>query len=354
MTEPWSPDVDLALSDAVDQPDEYRPTPFWADACDRIARECRDLGMSTFRRHPTALSYFVPTYGRPGNGFTESLVESVLDVADRHFEGSEKSTRALENFLSGHAAALADFRVVSSATNVQATPRLDRFSESDVGSPVEQFEFGGRRFSRSSLNYLLGLTLLKQHVTTPLRSVLEIGGGFGSLGEILSSADIDELRYIDVDLPPVSCIAEYYLARVLGADRVAPYASTRDLRRIDVDDLPSATVLNGWQIERLQGSVDLFVNFISFQEMEPSIVENYLRHVDRLGATWILLRNLREGKPVRTRTTVGVDEPILGADYARMLNSYELVDRSTARFGYRTVDGFHSEVLLMRRKDAAQ
>ena len=55
-------------------------------------------------------------------------------------------------------------------------------------------------------------------------------------------------------------------------------------------------LLPNWKIEDLRGSIDLFVNFISFQEMEPHIVSNYILHVQRLSPKWVLLRNLREGK----------------------------------------------------------
>jgi len=93
------------------------------------------------------------------------------------------------------------------------------------------------------------------------------------------------------------------------------------------------------------------VNFISFQEMEPQIARNYLTHVSRLGTRWILLRNLREGKQRRSSpTTEGVDTPILAEDYIAMLPDYTLVERNVNPFGYRTVDHFHSELLLLKRK----
>ncbi|NIB31764.1 putative sugar O-methyltransferase [Pseudonocardia sp. MCCB 268] len=45
--------------------------------------------------------------------------------------------------------------------------------------------FDGRLFSRSSFNYLRGLVLLKRAVPDlDVSTVLEIGGGFGTLGEI--------------------------------------------------------------------------------------------------------------------------------------------------------------------------
>jgi hypothetical protein len=109
-------------------------------------------------------------------------------------------------------------------------------------------------------------------------------------------------------------------------------------------------VLCSWQIEKRQRRVDLFVNFISFQEMEPHVVKNYLGHVTCLGTNWVLLRNLREGKEVRKNDWSGVETPTLGDDYLAMLPGYELVERNVWPFGYRAVDGYHSELLLLRRE----
>jgi len=59
---------------------------------------------------------------------------------------------------------------------------------------------------------------------------------------------------------------------------------------------------------------------------------------------------MREGKNLRKNGVAGVDKPILGDDYLAMLPEYKLVERNVAPFGYHTVDGFHSELLLLKRK----
>lgn len=308
-------------------------------------------GVECFRSLPTMLDFFVPTYGTPGGGFNDEQAAGLLGWLQHQFPQERKTQLALKQFLGGRMSALADYRVLLAADNSSKLPHLHTFSESTACSPIEQFEFDGRRFSRSSLNYLLGLALLKKHLSEDVpRTVLEIGGGFGTLGEVLYNANIDDLHYIDIDIPPTSFVAQHYLSEVLGQDNVATYAQTADKDSIEISSLPQATVLCSWQIEKLQGQVDLFVNFISFQEMEPHIVQNYLCHAVRLGARWVLLRNMREGKQLRTNDCVGVDTPILGDDYLAMLPDYELVERNVLPFGYLTVDGFHSELLLLRRK----
>jgi hypothetical protein len=170
------------------------------------------------------------------------------------------------------------------------------------------------------------------------------------LGEVLGSAGISDLHYIDIDIPPTSFVTQYYLGEIFGKDNVATYVQTANKDTIEINTLPKAAVLCSWQIEKLQGQIDLFVNFISFQEMEPHIVQNYLSHVKRLGARWVLLRNMKEGKNIRKDNGVGVITPILGDDYLSMLPGYELVERNVLPFGYQTVDGFNSELILLKLK----
>jgi putative sugar O-methyltransferase len=341
-------DLQQALEDMLAQDSLYRPTIFWEDASSVILREICEQGIDHFRSLPSSLVFFVPTYGTPGNSITfkeVALINAVLK------ESPPKSVQTMRQFLSGELSALNDYRVLMAADNSLLLPILHSFSESKFGSPIEQFEFDGRRFSRSALNYLLGLVMLKRHLgDEPLRTVLEVGGGFGTLGEIIASAGLKDWRYIDIDIPPTSFVAESYLRSAVGSELVIGYTGTRDRNEIIIDSLPPVSVLCSWQIEKLRGKVDLFVNFISFQEMEPNVVANYLGHIKRLGARWILLRNMREGKQLRHSTdSVGVNVPITTEDYLTLLSGYELVERNIHPFGFRTVDGYHSELLLLKR-----
>ena len=347
------PELMTAREDMRAQNELYRPGPFWDEASSRIVDEFCEHGIENFRSLRYPLSFFTPTYGPPGNFLNRETSALLLSTLQQAMPEAKKPWLGVEQFLSGRAAAQADYRVLLAADTPSKRPFLHTFSEGKAGNPVEHFEFDGRWFSRSALNYLLGLCMLKKHLQPDeeIRTVVEIGGGFGTLGEILASAGIEDLHYVDIDIPPVSYVAQYYLSETLGADQVTSYAQTRDQEEIEISALTPTAVLCAWQIEKLRGNADLFVNFISFQEMEPHIVTNYLKHIARLNTRWILLRNMREGKQLRKPGQLaGVETPILGDDYLAMLPDYELVDRNVHPFGYQTVDGYHSELLLLRRK----
>ena len=215
----------------------------------------------------------------------------------------------------------------------------------------DQLVLDGRRFSKSMLNYLRGLAMLKQSVdTSDLRVVLEIGGGYGTLGEIMAQAAPGSL-YVDVDIPPVAFVATWYLQSVLGADRVLRYDEAPVEASLSLDELRGrvdAAILCSWQIEQLVGQVDLFVNYISFQEMEPEVVENYARQVERLAPRHLLLRNSATGKRVVEPGEVGVITPTVTTDYLRFFPSYRLVRSDSLVFG-EVLGQFVSEVLVLER-----
>ena len=89
---------------------------------------------------------------------------------------------------------------------------------------------------------------------------------------------------------------------------------------------------------------------IKFQEMEPTVVQNYLYHIERLKTRWIFLRNMREGKQLKSDGHAGVTTPIKTDDYPDMLPNYSLVARNVHPFGFEAVDGFLSELMLFQRK----
>lgn len=343
--------LDQAFTDMQAQDELYKPSSFWADASGKIATALKENGVENFRSIPENLSFFVPTYGCPGNSFTPQIQSAISAFMQQTFPNAIKPQQTLTQLLSGYQSALADYRVFLAAENPQKSPSLADFSESDFGNPVEQFEFDQKKYSRSSLNYLLGLQLLKQHIDQDIHTVLEIGGGFGSLGEIFAKSDVSDLRYIDIDIPPTLFVAENYLRAALPGRKITGYLETQQAEHLNIVELPEISVLASWQLPKLQGSVDLFVNFISFQEMEPHIVKNYFSHVDRLQSKWILLRNMREGKQVKkAENDIGVEQPILSDDYITMLPNYLLVSRQVHPFGFKTVDNYHSELLLFKRK----
>ena len=239
------------------------------------------------------------------------------------------------------------------ADDKEKLPQLHKYSESKIGKPIEHFYFDKKYYSRSSLNYLLGLVFLKKNIKNFVpKTFLEIGGGYGTLGEILFHSKIKKIKYINIDIPPLSLVSEYYLTKNFGKKNVESYLNNRYKNKINLYKLKKKiTCLCSWQIERLVGKIDIFVNFISFQEMEPKVVKNYIYHINRLSPKFILLRNLKEGKQIKSTKIHGVLKQIKKNDYIKFLKTnYVLVNSNVRPYGFKTYDNFNSELLLFKKK----
>ncbi|WP_108944058.1 putative sugar O-methyltransferase [Shewanella halifaxensis] len=346
--------IEQIISDMHNVESCYKPSHFWQLGAERLQQDLHERGISQFRSFASALDFFVPTYRFSGwinyPGIYQDLLDKNMDI----LAGHDKAMLNMQAFLSGRMQAESDYRVYRASEN-EDYPQTSHFSESSVGMPIEQFEFDGRTFSRSSLNYLMGINFLKQYLNgEAIRNVLEIGGGFGTLGEILLSTSANDCFYLNVDIPPTCIFSSYYLKEVVGHNLVADYSDSKKLNSLNISKMREtlkAMVICPWQLEEVEGEIDLFVNFISFQEMEPDIVENYLSEVDRLKSRFVLLRNLREGKQISTSPNhLGVKTPITGENYDQFLPNYDLLACNVLPFGYKTIDGYHSELRLYKRK----
>jgi len=345
--------LNTMLNDMQNQDELYKPTSFWEYGSKLLIDEIEQYDIKDFRSLRITRSFFVPGYSAADYLINKNKYDPTIDKFDKIVQDKRFVIR-LQRVFNGYASAFCDFRVLKSS-NIDKKPYLNKISESTVGNPIEQHTFENRNFSRSFFNYALGLSFLKKTVDiSNINTVMEIGGGFGTLGEILLGDDRNNIFYINADIPPVGFVSSYYLQEVFGKNNIACYDTTKDLETIDIDKFKQtykALNLCSWQIEKLQGQIDLFVNFISFQEMEPDVVQNYCNHIDRLKPKYILLRNILEGKRKQSKDfQAGVKEPILGNDYDKFLPNYELIATDSAIYGFITEDNFHSQLRIYKRK----
>jgi len=74
------PDLEVSLHDMSLQSALYRPSVFWHDASTQIVEEINREGLEGFRRLPTPLDYFVPTFGSRGNGLNQQQVSKMSAI----------------------------------------------------------------------------------------------------------------------------------------------------------------------------------------------------------------------------------------------------------------------------------
>jgi putative sugar O-methyltransferase len=344
-------DTNLAhmLADMETVSDLYKPTNFWSSGLPDLIRDIEKRGLENFRTHPSAAFFYVPLYG---SNTLRKWGHIMVPLAGRL--PKRKRARFLRRLTRSDRAWL-DYRMFM-ATSVKGGLPTNDVSESNVGGG-ERFTFDGKSYSRSMLNYLRAFNLFKRETdSSKLRSILEIGGGYGTLGEILLKSRSDGF-YVNVDIPPVAAISTYYLQQVFGAENVLTYSQSRTLGRIDLGDLKTrykAVVLCPWQLPKLAGQVDLFANFMSFQEMEPDVVRNYIKIVQPLVSSHALIRNSALGKKVANGAgDVGVIEQVKIAFIRAEFKEFDCLAADAFVYGEENeARTYQSEVLVLARRQA--
>jgi putative sugar O-methyltransferase len=341
----------LMLDDQKNAPPVYQPTKFWIPAAQKIMQDLETHGMENFKSMPSAGIYFVGAYRHA------SISEKIEDAVARLKELDIKIIDStLINFLNGSSDFLSDYRVASACSFIEKPlVHVDQISESEYGNPPERHYLNGNLYTHTNLKYEMGLLALsnvcqnKNADLSAVRTFLEIGGGYGSLGEILLNAD-PQFRYFNVDIPPLAAISTGYLQEIFGKDAVLTYEQSRKMGEIDLNKIKKkyrAAVFCPWQLPSITGKIDVFVNFISFQEMEPNVVENYLKSIVERKPDYILLRNSRDGKKA---TTARVTNDFAVQELEK--HNYHVQYRDALQFGIRN-DQFASEVLVLDQTDGA-
>ncbi len=323
----WAELTERTLEEIKGVDEIYRPTNFWEPALDQLLADMTKHGLENFKSWPISKVWFYPRYGR---GFNQATIDATYKRAKEVNPSVDKSW--LSGVLTGDREAGRDLDVVRLAWDQQRWPfDLTGYGESEVGTPPQYHTLNDAEhaWTRPYLNYLLCLTALSRHVDAVPKAFLEIGGGYGVLGEILLSRD-PEARYVNLDIPPLVTVSSYYLKTLFG-DRVTTYDG--NLTKAGELKLDTSAVLPNWRIKDVRGDFDVFVNAYSFQEMEPNVVEHYIDAVAETGVKHVVSLNSRNGKPKASergnRHWGGVIEPVTSQLIVDLFNArgYQLQGR---------------------------
>lgn len=317
----------------------WRPTNFWVPGVQSVLDDFEKIGPESFKQWPSR-GWFNPRYGR-------RLDYRMMDAAFEALEPFDRNVTKpwLRGQLSGSADARRDFDVARVAWDRDRWPLdLEAHGESEVGNPPQRFALTGdadRRWGRAYLNYAMLMSGLSREVDSVPRSFIEIGGGFGVLGELVMTHDA-AARYVNIDIPPLLSVSSYYLSEI------EPRTTLPNELPAGPIEVGRAACVPTWRIPDVQGPFDVFVNSYSFQEMEPHVVANYVREVSRIGTEWIVSLNSRDGKRRASDDRPGgAIEPVTSAFIAEQFEAEGY--RTIRRYGREFVGPTPAELLIMRR-----
>jgi putative sugar O-methyltransferase len=293
------------LADAERAPRIFSPGPYWKPHADLMIGLVRRHGIENFRAIPDkALTAFAT-----GNKFNPPANRALkLNDALRRLpliEGSYRRARSEAN----------NKLHVVFALLQQIAPDLTELKESGVGNPPV-FSIYGRAYM--FLLKLLEIALLRQHVDfEKIKNVVEIGGSYGLVGEILRKR-YPAIRYMLVDLAPVAAFAQFYLSNVFPGE-VSGYGEKGGA---------PIRIRCAHQMPEIGGHLDLFINIASFQEMSAEQVRMYSDFA-RTHCNIVYLDNNR----------ISGSNGLTTDDYARLLQPMERAAswNSTLHEGYQPV-----------------
>lgn len=149
---------------------------------------------------------------------------------------------------------------------------------STIGGCLETVEINNVSYSLHYLNLLDQHHYLTDHIDfRSIRSVFEIGGGFGVNCHLLIENYPNIKKIIYLDIPPNLYIGTQYLKSFYGKN-VVDFTQTMNNSKISFknNDELEIICITPWQIENFDDQIDLLYNSHSFVEMPVEIVENYI------------------------------------------------------------------------------
>ncbi len=128
------------------------------------------------------------------------------------------------------------------------------------------------------------------------RTIVEIGGGFGSLAYHLFRQARGDYSYINLDIPEVGVIAAYFLMSVFPGKKILLHGeadlNARVIREYHIIVLPNFCIRS-----LPDRSADLVFNSNGLTQMHPATVREYLVQIGRICTRYFLHANNEDERP---------------------------------------------------------
>jgi len=340
--------LNIMLQDAQQAPDIYKPTNYWSVYGQRFLPELQKLGLKDFRRRRgSILSTFGATDLEPSFALVD-LSQSRLfgNRMTRLIPGWFYLLSWLSSLLNkcGYAPVKTDFygytiddlkhsayllvRLMGDKIGVKS---IDDFEVSLAGNPEDVFEVNGKPYTMRSLYYYLRYIYCAQFIDFErVKVIVELGSGSGKQAEVIKKLH-PHITFLLFDIPPQLYVSHQYLCAVFP-DAVVDYMTTRNMDTMSEIKAGNIYMFGNWKFPILSTvKIDLFWNAVSFQEMEPNVVANYLHYVNKQ-ADAVFLQQKMAGKEVAKRKGGhGVLQQTKLEHYKSGLVNLELIDMSPSR-----------------------
>jgi putative sugar O-methyltransferase len=276
----------LIADEAENNPSLYSAGPIWRKRALKTAKAIKKMGLGNFRGLESGV----------GTGYTDNIVidcRQELDFGIRQFAiwftklfSVNRIFEVQLIYTKVHYDNSLIYKQKFYCSSEKIKKLLSKYSlaNSTEFGCVEKFTSDGQEFSFRYLN----IVNTHEEITSfidfdSISSFFEIGAGFGANIHILLENCPGIKKIIVLDIVPNLYVITNYLRHFYG-ESVIDYTKTRNLNSINFSDNNNLEILciAPWQIEKLACTVDHFHNSASFEEMQPSSVQNYSMHIERI------------------------------------------------------------------------
>lgn len=338
--------LEQMLNDAGSIPDIFKTTNYWSAYERLFVSELRSEGLKNFRcRRSSVLQSFGAVDLLPWSqylypnpiykiGFKTRLINSLLGPLM-----GLKSIQRLANYVAfvTIGTTLEDIRILcyefakSYGENVGAKS-ICELEASLYGNPEDLFQINGKNYTMSTIYYYMQYAYCCQFMDfESIDAMIEIGCGSGKQIEIIKKLH-PHIKFLIFEIPPQLYVCEQYLSAVFPGS-VISYKNNRVVRELPEMQDGNIFIFGNWQLPDLNLHCDLFWNSASFQEMEPNVVLNYLKYINRITDKYIFLHELMEGQTqAKKEGQLGVLEQTKLEDYKQGLTDFQLENISKSFF----------------------
>lgn len=329
--------LDLMLLDSKKSSSLYNPTNYWQRHNKLCVPELKSKGLKNLRRRKKSiLSSFGATDLNPSTKFLNTLYGGI---------GSKKRRIAyflIRNFLKSNIGKKIFKFITDGFSGIDeddlnllccifakhygethnAKP-ISEFETTLIGNPENIFKMENKLYSIRILTYYVRYAYCNNFIDfSNINSIAEIGSGAGRQVEVIKKL-YPHITFYLLDILPELYVAEQYLS-ALFPNSVVSYRETRNMNKIPYTK-GKIYILDPSKIVALD-SYDLFMNSSSFQEMEPNVVLNYLKYVNKQ-AKYVFLSNTLQGREVAKKPGKhGVIKKTTLSHYKSGLSNFEIKD----------------------------
>jgi putative sugar O-methyltransferase len=277
--------LELMLDDSRNQSPVYCPGPYWMKKARTSANGIKRWGITDFRGSSSlvGLSYADNLYLDDRSSYSHGLRRlakklTMVFPLNRIYDSQAEWIRLYANEAMGYTQEL-----LGNSQRVKDLLAKYKMPYSLLGKCMRKVEIDG---SQHSVHYI---NLLEQHDNIAsrisfkdLRSIFEIGGGFGANVHLLLENYKNIRKVLYLDIAPNLYVGTQYL-KAFYKDAVLDYRALRDrdsIRFSGNDDLEIFCIAP-WQIEKFESSAEALINMHSFVEMPKDIIKNYVGQFNR-------------------------------------------------------------------------